>query len=51
VEDYVWAMARAVERPAPSVELPIHLRDDGERTLRDLIEPFGPSVTARIPAP
>ncbi len=51
VEDYVWAMARAVERPAPSVELPIHLRDDGERTLRGLIEPFGPSVTARIPAP
>jgi glycosyltransferase involved in cell wall biosynthesis len=51
VDDYVRAMARAVERPAPSVELPIHLRDEGERTLRDLIAPFGPGVTARIPAP
>jgi glycosyltransferase involved in cell wall biosynthesis len=51
VDDYVRAMARAVERSAPSVELPIHVRDDGEGTLRDLIRPFGPGVTARIPAP
>jgi glycosyltransferase involved in cell wall biosynthesis len=41
VDDYLWAMARAVERTAPPVELPAHLRDDGDRALRELIEPFG----------
>jgi glycosyltransferase involved in cell wall biosynthesis len=50
IDDYLWAMARAVERPAPQVDLPAHMRDDGDRTLRALIEPFGAEVTARIQA-
>src|SRR3954469_22508765 len=50
IDDYLWAMARAVERPAPHVDLPAHMRDDGDRTLRALIEPFGAEVTARIQA-
>jgi glycosyltransferase involved in cell wall biosynthesis len=41
VDDYLWAMARAVERAVPQVELPAHLRDDGDRVLRELTEPFG----------
>jgi glycosyltransferase involved in cell wall biosynthesis len=51
VDDYLWAMARAVDRPVPRAELPAHLRDDGDRALRELLEPFGPDVTARIQAP
>src|SRR5207237_8071644 len=46
VDDYLWAMARAVERAAPAVELPAHLRDDGDRALRASIEPSGPGITA-----
>ncbi|PYR93728.1 MAG: hypothetical protein DMF84_07925 [Acidobacteria bacterium] len=40
VDDYLWAMARAVEQTAPRIEVPAHLRDDGDRALRELIEPF-----------
>jgi glycosyltransferase involved in cell wall biosynthesis len=47
VDDYRWAMARAVERAAPRVELPAHLRDDGDRALRELIEPFGVAPALR----
>jgi glycosyltransferase involved in cell wall biosynthesis len=41
VEDYERVMRDAARRPAPRVELPAHMRNPGDRTLRTLIEPFG----------
>lgn len=41
VEDYRRLIARAIARPAPSPELPAHLRADGTARLAALLEPFG----------
>lgn len=41
VEDYRRVIARALEQPIPSPELPAHLRADGSARLAELLEPFG----------
>lgn len=41
VADYERVIALAAERPDPVVTLPAHLRHDGDRRLRELIQPFG----------
>jgi glycosyltransferase involved in cell wall biosynthesis len=39
-DDYERVMRDAATRPAPQVELPAHMRDAGDRRLRDLLRPF-----------
>jgi len=41
VGDYERAIAAAMARPAPDARLPPHMRDDGDRRLRELVAPFG----------
>lgn len=41
IDDYHDVITRALSRPAPAVDLPAHLRNDGSTTLRALLEPFG----------
>jgi glycosyltransferase involved in cell wall biosynthesis len=41
VADYRQLIARALDAPAPAVELPRHLVDSGARTLEGLLAPFG----------
>ena len=41
VDDYERVIAAAVARPAPDVQLPPHMRDDGDRRLREIAAPFG----------
>ncbi|HEY7057889.1 MAG TPA: glycosyltransferase family 4 protein [Vicinamibacterales bacterium] len=41
VDDYVRTIGEAASLPAPSVELPAHVRPDGTSRLRALVEPFG----------
>jgi hypothetical protein len=41
VEDYMRLIEEAVSAPAPAVELPSHLRTDGDTTLRSLVTPLG----------
>lgn len=41
VEDYERVMRAAVSRPEPHVDLPAHMRNAGDRTLRALVAPFG----------
>ncbi|HTM27046.1 MAG TPA: glycosyltransferase family 4 protein [Vicinamibacterales bacterium] len=43
-DDYERAMQEAAGRPAPRVELPAHMRDAGDRRLRDLLRPFDVEV-------
>lgn len=43
-EDYRRVIACAIARPAPSPELPAHLRADGTARLAALLEPFGLSA-------
>ena len=40
-DDYERIMREAASRPDPAVELPAHMRDPGDSTLRALIRPFG----------
>jgi hypothetical protein len=40
VDDYERAIVEAASRPAPAVELPYHMRDDGREWLRALSAPF-----------
>jgi glycosyltransferase involved in cell wall biosynthesis len=49
-EDYRRVIPLAMARRAPRPDLPAHLVDDGDRTLRRLLQPFGAAVTARIPS-
>lgn len=49
-EDYRRVIPLALARRAPRPNLPAHLVDDGDRTLRRLLQPFGDAVTARIPS-
>ncbi len=44
LEDYHRVIALALAREAPRPTLPPHLRDNGDRTLRDLLGPFGVGV-------
>jgi hypothetical protein len=37
-------MQEAAGRPPPRVELPAHMRDAGDRRLRDLLRPFDVEV-------
>jgi glycosyltransferase involved in cell wall biosynthesis len=41
VEDYERALAEAAALPAPKVELPAHLVNDGDRLLKELLSDFG----------
>ena len=41
IADYRELVSDAIRRPASSVSLPPHLRDDGQRTLGRLLRPFG----------
>jgi glycosyltransferase involved in cell wall biosynthesis len=41
LEDYRRVIAEAAGAPAPTPHLPAHLIDDGDRTLKDLLRPFG----------
>ena len=43
VEDYERVMRDAAARPA-DVDLPAHMRNAGDRTLRALLDPFGVEV-------
>ncbi len=47
VEDYERVMRDAARRPDPVVDLPAHMRDTGDRTLRALMAPFGIEVLGR----
>ena len=49
VEDYEQVMRDAASRPDPVVELPPHMRQAGDRTLRTLLEPFG--MTSPLTSP
>jgi glycosyltransferase involved in cell wall biosynthesis len=40
-DDYERVMREAAARPDPDVDLPAHMRDAGDRTLRALLDPFG----------
>ena len=40
-DDYERIMRDAAARPDPQVELPAHMRNPGDRRLRELLEPFG----------
>ena len=40
-DDYERVMREAAARPDPRVDLPAHMRNDGDATLRALLEPFG----------
>jgi len=40
-EDYERVLAEAAALPAPNVELPAHLVDDGDRLLNELLSGFG----------
>jgi glycosyltransferase involved in cell wall biosynthesis len=44
VEDYHRVIALALDRPAPRPNLPAHLVNAGDRTLRALLEPFRVAV-------
>ena len=44
VEDYERVMKEAASRPDPGAELPAHLRNRGDRTLRALLRPSGVEV-------
>ncbi|HET7618433.1 MAG TPA: hypothetical protein VFK20_07985, partial [Vicinamibacterales bacterium] len=46
--DYRRVIADALERPAPEVALPAHLRADHQGWLRELVTPFGQRVTECI---
>jgi glycosyltransferase involved in cell wall biosynthesis len=48
VGDYERVIAAAVARPAPGEALPPHMRDDGDRRLRELMAPFGPHVNMDV---
>ena len=41
LEDYRRVIAEAAAAPAPKPSLPLHLVDDGDRKLIDLLGPFG----------
>jgi glycosyltransferase involved in cell wall biosynthesis len=41
VDHYERVMQEAVARPEPRVDLPAHMRNPGDRTLRALLEPLG----------
>ncbi len=41
VEDYERVLCDAAARPVPDVNLPSHMRNPGDRTLRALLTPFG----------
>ena len=41
VDDYERALVDAASVPAPNVELPAHLVDDGDRVLNELLREFG----------
>jgi glycosyltransferase involved in cell wall biosynthesis len=45
VDDYERMIAAAVARPASDVQLPPHMRDDGDRRMREIVAPFGLDVT------
>jgi hypothetical protein len=40
-DDYERIMREAAARPAPVVEVPAHMRDPGDRRLKELLAPFG----------
>ena len=40
-DDYLRLIEEAASTPAPAVELPSHLRTDGDTTLRSLVTPLG----------
>jgi glycosyltransferase involved in cell wall biosynthesis len=44
VEDYERVMKEAASRPDPGVDLPAHMRNRGDRTLRALLRPSGVEV-------
>ena len=41
ISDYNRVIAHALTLPAPAVDLPVHLRDDGSTTMRSLLARFG----------
>jgi glycosyltransferase involved in cell wall biosynthesis len=41
VDDYECVMREAAARPTPTGALPVHVRDAGDRRLRELLGPFG----------
>jgi len=43
-DDYERVMRDAAARPDPDTELPQHMRDPGDRRLRELLQPFGVEV-------
>lgn len=40
-DDYARAIADAIARPAAPIALPAHMRDDGTRRMRELLDRFG----------
>ena len=48
VEDYERIMPEAAARPDPQVQLPAHMRQAGDRVLRELLAPFGPGARSAI---
>jgi glycosyltransferase involved in cell wall biosynthesis len=46
-DDYERVMREAASRPDPIVDLPAHMRNPGDTTLRALLEPFGVSDPLR----
>lgn len=48
VADYERNMREAASRPDPGVQLPAHMRDDGDTVLHALLTPFAPGVRSTI---
>jgi len=43
-DDYERVMREAAARPVPTAQLPQHMRDPGDRRMRELLEPFGVEI-------